>query len=85
MHEIIKIQHYKYWYLHGEMWEKIARVKTKQDMDTDRMVDIVMDATDLEFNWDVEDDLETDSDDLTFENPKMTRAKETIIHSKLKE
>ena len=41
---------YKYWYLHGETWEKVARVRTEQDIDTDRMIDMVMDADGLKFN-----------------------------------
>ena len=29
---------YKHWYLHGETWETVTRVRNKQDMDIDRMI-----------------------------------------------
>ena len=52
---------YKHWYLYGEMWEIIARVRSQQGKDTDRMVDIVMDAAGPEFDSDMEDDPEVGS------------------------
>ena len=44
------MSNYKQWYLHGEMWENAATVRNEQNMDTDRMIDMVMDAVGPEFN-----------------------------------
>ena len=59
------MQNYKHWYAHGETWEIVSLGrKHHQHRDTDRMVDMVMDATDPEFDWGMSDDLEADSDNF---------------------
>ena len=50
------IPNYKYWYLHRKMWEIIVRVRSQQDRDTDRMIDMTMNTVGLEFDWDIKDD-----------------------------
>ena len=44
------MSNYKHWYLHGEMWKIVTRVRNERNGDTDRMVDMVMHAASLEFN-----------------------------------
>ena len=46
------------------MWEIITRVSSQQDRNTDKMVDMVMNAAGLEFDWGMSDDLEPDSDNF---------------------
>ena len=58
------MQNYKHWYLYGEMGEINVRVKSQQDRDTDRIVNMIMDALDPEFDHDMEDNPEAGSDDF---------------------
>ena len=44
------ISNYKYWYLYGETWDKVARIRSEQDWDTDRMIDMVINVADPKFN-----------------------------------
>ena len=44
------ILNYKHWYPHGEMWETVARIIREQDMDINRIIDMVINVTDPEFN-----------------------------------
>ena len=55
---------YKYWYLHGETQKIIARIRSQWDRDTNRIVDIVIDAAGPEFDQDMEDDPEAGSDNF---------------------
>ena len=58
------MSNYKHWYLYGEMWKTVARVRNEQDRNTSRMIDMVMDAAGSEFNWNMEDDSEASNSDF---------------------
>ena len=58
------MSNYKHWYLHGKMWKIVAKITSEQDRDTDRMVDMVMDAASPEFNQNIEDDPEVGNGDF---------------------
>ena len=55
----------KHQYAHGETWETVTLVKNhRQYKDVDRMVDMVMDVASPEFDQDMSDDLEPNSDNF---------------------
>ena len=55
------IPKYKHCYLHREI---VARVRSEQDRNSDRMIYMVMDATDPEFNWDIKNNPKISSSDF---------------------
>ena len=54
----------KHWYLYGEIWETIVRVRSQQDRYTNRMIDMVIDATNPKFDQDTKDDPKAGSNDF---------------------